>query len=178
MLHQNHRSIGIMSRLLFVVMAFQFGLPAHASQSQAQVVKKTAVKKMPKRSSANIGEVKAKEKISILKRQGGWYQIDTAKTPQGWVNMLSVRFNRAPYRSGKTGFGSVLSVVKGGHSNVTSTTGVRGFNEEDLVNSNADFLALSKMINFKVSAQNSRQFARQGKLKSRTVINMKESSDE
>ena len=174
MLYQYARSPGMNLWCLFAIVAILFASPANANQSQAQMIKNTSVKKAPARTSAIIGQVKAQQKISILQRKGGWYQIDAVHTPQGWVKMLRVRFNRTPYRSGKTGFSSLLSVVKGGHSNITTTTGVRGFNEEDLKNSRADFLALNRMISFQVSAKASRIFARQGKLTARPVANMKE----
>lgn len=106
-------------------------------------------------------------KVDIVTRNGAWYQVKTAgKT--GWVRMLSVRRSAAASGSSITGLANVAS-GRTGTGKVTTTTGVRGLDSEDLAAASFDEAQTAKAEGFRVSRKDADAFARQGKLTLRDV---------
>lgn len=107
-------------------------------------------------------------KVDIVTRNGGWYQVKSGgKT--GWVRMLSVR------RTAATASGSSISglanVASGrtGTGKVTTTTGVRGLDSEDLAAATFNEEQTAKAEGYRVSRKDAEAFAKQGKLTLRDV---------
>jgi len=146
-----------------------------------QVIKSTKLLKQPSYQSEISGAVTANESININSRKRSWYFISTNSVPQtapqagqvsGWVSMLNVRFVATAKREGELGIESLFSRVTN-DSLPTVSTGVRGFDENDLKNSKADLKQLLLLNAYIVSTEAAARFAQQGKLQT-NKINVKE----
>ena len=100
--------------------------------------------------------------VSILTRSGGWYQVK-AGSKTGWVRMLSVRRSTAAAGSSIAGLASVAS-GRTGTGKVTTTTGVRGLDSNDLATAAFNDAEISKAEHYRVSAKDALAFAKQGRL--------------
>jgi uncharacterized protein YgiM (DUF1202 family) len=106
-------------------------------------------------------------KVEIVTRNGAWYQVKTAgKT--GWVRMLSVRRSAAASGSSISGLANVAS-GRTGTGKVTTTTGVRGLDSDDLAAASFDEAQTAKAEGYRVSRKDAEAFAKQGKLSLRDV---------
>lgn len=101
-------------------------------------------------------------KVSILARNGGWYQVK-AGTRTGWVRMLSVRRTTAPAGSSVAGLASVAS-GRAGTGTISTTTGVRGLDAEELKTATFNEERIKKAEGFRVSRAAAAAFAKEGKL--------------
>lgn len=116
--------------------------------------------------AAQVAPLASGSKVGIVSRNGGWYQVKTAgKT--GWVRMLSVR-RQTVTASRITGLASVAS-GRTGTGKVTTTTGVRGLDSEDLAVATFDEAQMAKVETYRVSRPSAEAFARQAKLVVRDV---------
>lgn len=106
-------------------------------------------------------------KVDIITRSGGWYQVRTG-SKTGWVRMLSVRRNAAATGSSITGIAGVAS-GRTGTGRVTTTTGVRGLDAEDLATATFDAVQVAKAEGYRVSRKNADAFAKQAGLTVRNV---------
>ncbi|MES2918712.1 MAG: SH3 domain-containing protein [Pseudomonadota bacterium] len=106
-------------------------------------------------------------KVDILKRQGGWYQVK-AGTRTGWVRMLSVRRATAAAGSDIKGLASVAS-GRAGTGTVSTTTGVRGLDAQDLATAEFNEEQVAKAETYRASAATATAFAKAGKLVVRDV---------
>jgi len=180
-----HFKVFIKAILVFSIVLFTMGvntglafemklIEETASTSRlGQVIKKSALLKQPSYQSESAGSVAAKENINIQKRKSAWYLISTeemAKKGQmsGWINMLNVRFIATAKREGELGAASLFSSVTN-DSLPTVSTGVRGFDENDLKNAKADLKQLILLNTYTVSTGAAARFAKQGKLLANTT---------
>ncbi len=111
------------------------------------------------------------ESLEILKKQGAWLQVKTKKKT-GWVRLLSVK--RGAANTGNQSAG-VLAIASGraGTGQVVSTTGVRGLSEEDLKAAKFNETEVKTLESYTLSAEQGRQFANAGKLKTIAFANLK-----
>lgn len=115
--------------------------------------------------AAAVAPAASGAKVDILARNGGWYQVKSAgKT--GWVRMLSVRRSAAASGSSVAGIAGVVS-GRTGTGKVTTTTGVRGLDTEDLTTAAFDEAQIAKAEQYRVSRKDADAFAKQGKLTTR-----------
>lgn len=115
--------------------------------------------------AAAVAPAASGAKLDILARNGGWYQVKSAgKT--GWVRMLSVRRSAAASGSSVAGIAGVVS-GRTGTGKVTTTTGVRGLDTEDLTTAAFDEAQIAKAEQYRVSRKDADAFAKQGKLTTR-----------
>ncbi|MDF3030163.1 MAG: type 3 domain protein [Moraxellaceae bacterium] len=106
-------------------------------------------------------------KVEIVTRNGGWYQVKSGgKT--GWVRMLSVRRSAGAGGSDIAGLAGVAS-GRTGTGTVTTTTGVRGLDAQDLSTATFDEEQVKKAEALRVTAGAANAFAKQGKLAVRDV---------
>lgn len=122
------------------------------------------IKAVPFRDAKAVGTLGRGETVDILKRQGGWYQVSSAKG-NGWVRMLSVRKGAARKANEVAGLAGLAS-GRAGTGKVVATTGVRGLSEEELKAAQFNESEVNNMEAQTVSKDDSRRFAAQGKLKS------------
>ncbi len=106
-------------------------------------------------------------KVDIITRNGAWYQVKVGAMT-GWVRMLSVRRNVASTGSSIAGISSVAS-GRTGTGKVTTTTGVRGLDAQELDTAKFDAEQISKSEGYRVSAKEADAFAKAGKLTLRNV---------
>jgi hypothetical protein len=141
-----------------------------------QLVRHTNLLKNAEAKSEVITVLKAEENITIKYRQRAWYFISPtnkldislnnstnkqfANVPlSGWVNMLNVRFLAQAKREGELGFSAAFSSMSKG-TLPTVSTGVRGFDDNDLQNSQADFNQVERLHKYKVSKESAVKFAK------------------
>jgi hypothetical protein len=122
----------------------------------------------PFRDASVIGSLATGDKVEILKKQGGWFQVKTAKG-SGWVRMLSVR--RGEARKGTLDASGILGLASGraGTGRVVATTGIRGLSEEDLKAAKYDGTELKKVDSYGVTKAQAKKFAAEGNLTARKV---------
>ena len=158
-----------LGKVILLCMPFSLFASSDNGLSTAIMVKAASLQEVPKLGAKAIAELVAEQKVGILKRQGGWYQIAVDEALNGWVKLLSVRFEKSAYRPGNMGVSALWSVVKSGHSDVTATTGVRGLGEEDIKQASANINALKTMQSYQANLQEAQKFAQSGKLKARKL---------
>ena len=126
------------------------------------------IKAEPFRDAKTVGSLTAGDNVEILQKQGGWFQVESAKG-SGWVRMLSIR--RGEARKGSGDVSGVLGLASGraGTGSVVATTGIRGLSEEELKVAKYNEVELRKVESFAVTEADARRFAAEGKLVARKV---------
>jgi len=169
----------MMRRTLFAMLAaFSIVLPIQAQDAQtATALRNTELRAEPYSDAVVVTRVKAKSKLTILQRKGGWYQARDSKRRTGWLRMSTIRMGEASAQSGDSGVGQTLrflSTGRSGSSGVTVATGIRGLDSADVANATPDHAAVKKLDRFKVSAASARAFALNANLRSHDVRYVKE----
>lgn len=114
-----------------------------------------------------VVQAKAGAKVDIVTRNGGWYQVKSAgKT--GWVRMLSVRRSAAAPGSSIAGLAGVAS-GRTGTGTVTTTTGVRGLDTEELKAATFDEAQVARAESYRVSRKDAEAYAKLAKLTTRNA---------
>lgn len=126
---------------------------------QATTVDDVKLKLAPSIQSENIDDLEADTSVTILNRQGGWYQVQTPYQMQGWLKMLWLRFPVTGEES------SVLSVFSQGSSGVTVATGIRGLSEDELATGHGIPFDMSTLKHYSVSQDEALAFAQEGQLR-------------
>lgn len=156
----------------FFVAWFLLGLTLSfsASAENAVTTKETEVKGEPFSDAATLATLPPNSSVEIIKRQGGWTQVQPENGAKGWVRMLNLRLGSdAASRQGDSGIGSLFNLARKGSSGNTVTTGVRGLSEEDLRTAQANPQELKRMQQFSASAAEAQKFASAGKLQKQQV---------
>ena len=156
-------------QLIRMVLLLLLSSTAQAGES-GTTIKSDSLKDAPFADANIIATLPAASKIDILKQQGGWYQINSAKG-SGWIRMLSIR--RGAAKTGSAGSElsglAALSSGRAGTGKIVSTTGIRGLNEEELKAAKYDEKQLKLLDAYSTSRNDAQKFAAQGKL---TAIKM------
>lgn len=143
------------------------GSVAYAGESGTSV-KADELKDEPFRDAKTVAQLAVGDKVDILKKDGGWLQVKSAKG-NGWVRMLSIRKGDASKGgSNLTGLAGLAS-GRAGTGNVVATTGIRGLNEEELKTAKFDEKAVALAESYATSREAAQKFAKQGKLVARTI---------
>ncbi len=154
---------------LLILAALLPALPAAAAESGA-LLKADQLKAEPFRDANAIATLTSGEKVEILKRQGAWFRVNTAKGA-GWVRMLSVRRGEAAKASAEGEVSGLLGLASGraGTGKVVATTGIRGLDEEQLKAAKFSDSELKLSDSLVVGLAQARTFAEMGKLIPRKV---------
>ena len=126
------------------------------------------LKKEPFSDAKTIAMLAAGDKVSILKKEGGWLNVKAAKGT-GWVRMLSIRKGEPRRAAGLADNLKGLSSGRAGTGTVVATTGIRGLNEEELKAAKFDAEQLTLAEASLTTRVEAKKFADQAKLKSRSV---------
>ena len=155
---------GIAVLLPMVTLAAGMALAGDAGTA----LKADDLKAEPFRDAKTVGSLTTGDRVEILKKQGGWFQVKSGKG-SGWVRMLSIR--RGEARKGGDDAAGVLGLASGraGTGQVVATTGIRGLNEEDLKAAKYNEAELKKAESFAAPQADARKFAAEGKLVARKV---------
>lgn len=129
-------------------------------------LKSDELKAEPFRDAKTVAKLASGDKVDILKKDGGWYQVNSAKG-KGWVRMLSIRKGDA--RKGGTDASGVLALASGraGTGKVVATTGIRGLNEEELKAASFNEAELKRAESYATDKKAAAKFAASGKLAAR-----------
>lgn len=132
------------------------------------VLKPDQLKAEPFRDAKTVANLGAGDKVEILKKDGGWLQVKSAKG-SGWVKMLSIR--RGDARKGTGDAAGLLGLASGraGTGRVVATTGIRGLNEEELKAAKFDAAQLKLAESYATSRAEAKRFAAKAKLVARQV---------
>ncbi|MEO4046767.1 SH3 domain-containing protein [Pseudomonas sp. CAU 1711] len=143
--------------------------PAYAEVRSGVTVQATALRESPANDGALLQQLPAQSRLNILKRQGGWYQVQTGAGQQGWVALLAVRFDKAAGAKG----GSIGALLQGSTAVEPASgvaTGVRGISDDQLAGgTGGGSVALQQLDRYAASTGNARAFAQQGGLRSQTI---------
>jgi len=133
-----------------------------AQAESGTALKNDTLRKEPYNDAKTSGQLKRGDKVNIVRKQGAWLQVKSAKG-SGWVRLLSVR------RAASTGnqAAGVLSVASGraGTGQVVATTGVRGLTEDELKQAQFSEPETKLLESYSVSAADGAQYAKAGGLK-------------
>lgn len=126
------------------------------------------IKASPYRDAKTVGALTKGDKVELLTRRGGWYQVKSPKG-EGWVRMLSIR--RGEGRKRKIEAGELVGLASGraGTGKVVATTGIRGLTEEELKKAKYNENEVKKVESFTASAEAARKFAAAGNLAAQEV---------
>lgn len=150
--------------LVFFTLAMQ---PALAVES-GTVLKADAIKKEPYSDAKTVAMLKAGDKVSILKKDGGWLNVKSAKG-NGWVRMLSIRRGEPKKDKGVADTLMELKSGRAGTGKIVATTGIRGLNEEELRAAKFDADELRLAASYMSTRAEAQSFAGQGKLRPRSL---------
>jgi len=172
----------IRNAILFIFLCIYFCVasPVQAMASKtapttvqkANVIKATKLLDKPKFSSLTVATLQQNDLVLILKRHKAWYMVEptSKQNYSGWVNMLAVRFNGKPKRDGELGIGSLYNSATS-NTLPTTSTGIRGFDENDLKKSTADLKQLEILASYNISVERAADFAKQGQLQRQALVN-------
>lgn len=137
---------------------------AQASES-GTAIKGDELKAEPFRDAKTIGKLAAGDKIDILKKDGGWLMVKSAKG-NGWVRMLSIRRGEAHKSSAGAEMAGLAGLASGraGTGRVVATTGIRGLNEEELKAAKYNETEVKLVESYLTSKKDAQKFAAKGKL--------------
>lgn len=152
-------------RLSLMICALLLSGALHAAES-GTMLKADDIKKEPFRDAKTVAKLATGDKVDILKKDGGWYQVKSAKG-KGWVRMLNIRKGDA--RKGSGGASGVLALASGraGTGKVVATTGIRGLNEEELKAAKFNEAELKLAESYATGKPDAAKFAASGKLAAR-----------
>ncbi|MCW8929825.1 MAG: SH3 domain-containing protein [Gammaproteobacteria bacterium] len=178
------------SLLLFILLIFSYSAIAR----DAVTVRTANLKESASVNSTTIKELKKNQPLTVILRKGSWYEVNVPSSSgeiKGWVRMIDLRFNEAVQNASGQSSVSLLGSVFGEQSSHTVGTGVRGLDNEDIVNtgSNTNIMglgvisedkklenstmnmnAVKDMEKFSISHDKARFFAEQGQLRSQAII--------
>jgi uncharacterized protein YraI len=123
----------------------------------------TELKTSPDASASTVSKLPAGQSVEIGTRQGAWYQVKTAQG-DGWVRMLNVRLQSGTVRKGESTLSGIAALGQATRSNTTVATGVRGLSRADLQKAQEDPAEVAKLDQYRVSADEARQFGQAGGL--------------
>lgn len=152
-------------RTILLVLAM-LTMPLAMAAETGTALKAETMRAEPFGDAKPLGALAAGEKVSILKKDGGWLKVKSAKS-SGWVRMLSIRKGEA--RKGGSDASGVLALASGraGTGKVVATTGVRGLNEEELKAAKFNEEELKLAESYASSKPEAAKFSAQGKLVAR-----------
>ncbi|MEW5755761.1 MAG: SH3 domain-containing protein [Pseudomonadota bacterium] len=165
-----------MKRFFATICAVLLGAASVAWGAETgSMIKADELKAEPFRDAKALGKLATGDKIEILKREGAWYQVKSAKGAKGWVRMLNVRRGEAKKASATSTATGVANLASGraGTGQVVATTGIRGLNEQELKSAQFNEAELKRAESFGVPAQEAQTFAQAGKLAARKVKYLK-----
>ncbi len=151
-----------MKYLIIIVSSFLFCYSPIFAQ-QAKTIHNVKLKSSPSIKSDSIKTLKPNTSVTIIKRQGGWYHVETSPQLQGWLKMLWLRYNV------NTTPKSSFSLITQGTKGTTVATGVRGLSEDELEKGKGDPNAINEIDNYVVTAEQAKQFARAAGLEQSTI---------
>jgi adenylate cyclase len=158
-----------LSKPVFALLfAWVFAMGTAYAGEAGSALKGAEIRVEPYRDAKQVGSLASGDKVEILSRQGGWYEVKSVKG-SGWVHMLSIRRGDPTKRSIDAEGVVGLATGRGGTGQVIATTGIRGLSEEELKKAKFNESELKKVESFTATQKEVRKFAAEGKLVERKV---------
>lgn len=167
----------IKSKMVICCLLCFYSTGIFAEQITAILVKDVQLRASPSLKADTVGLLLKDSQVTILKRDGGWYQVKTPGDSIAWLSMLRVRFKSKIQQSSRKSSNKKFVSLRQGHSNITATTGVRGIGETEIKNAKPDLVSLYHAEGFRVTVDEAKVFAKQGALVAQS-IDYQESSDD
>jgi len=111
---------------------------------------------------ASVSGKAKKGDVSLIEKKGFWVKIKSGDQ-SGWTKMSNIKLN------GNSGTINLADTGRSGSGNIVSTSGARGLDGGDLINSKPDFTEFSKLQALKTTKPKGAEFASSGGLTSRTI---------
>jgi uncharacterized protein YgiM (DUF1202 family) len=135
----------------------------------AITVEDTALRAAAGNAAASVQELPADTRLRILKRQGGWYQVQTTSGQQGWLALLSVRLDKTAGAKS----GNIADLLQGSTAVQPASsvaTGVRGVTDDKLeAAAGAGSAQLQALDRYRVTASRAQAFAQSAGLRSQPI---------
>ncbi len=147
-----------------------------AAEQIATVLQPSALYAEPYSDARKLTTLKAKQQVTVLKRKGGWYQVQGGGNT-GWLRMSRVRFGAGVVERSGEGLEQTLRFLSTGRSGadgVTVATGIRGLEAADVANATPDHQAVARLERFRSSAESARRYAAGAKLKTQPLGYLKQ----
>jgi len=144
---------------ILLILPLLAAMPAMAQQ--ASVVRDTDLKNEPFADAKTITSLKAKTRVDVGERRGGWYQVKSSDGKTGWLRLTAVLLT-STQGTGDSGIGAtrqLLQTGRSGSTGVTAATGIRGLDSADVVNSKPDPEAVARLEALKANSDETRRFA-------------------
>lgn len=146
-----------------LLFAAVFAMGTAFAGEAGSALKGTEIRAEPYGDAKQVGSLATGDKVEILRRQGGWYEVKSTKG-SGWVRMLNVRRGDATKRDIDAKGVADLATGRKGAGQVVATTGIRGLTEEELKKAKFNGSELKKVESFTATPKEVREFAAEGKL--------------
>lgn len=141
-------------------------VPAAQAGEGGIAVKPDDLRAEPFRDARIVSRLAAGDKVEILKKDGGWLWIKSAKG-SGWVRMLSIRRGEARKTTAAAELSGLAGLASGraGTGRIVAATGIRGLDEEGLKTAKYNEAELKLMESYITSRAEAHKFATRGKLR-------------
>lgn len=164
-------------RLRIGALALCLGMST-AQAEPAVTARATDLQAKPQADSATLASLPENARLEVLRRSGGWSEVKTQSGQTGWVRMLNLRFEgagnqgagnkAAPTGNPLNALNNLLSTGRTSNT-ATVTTGVRGLDEADLQQAQANPAELQRARGFAVDKNAAQAFAQRSKLAANRV---------
>jgi len=142
------------------------------AEQAAVVLKDTQILDAPVISAQAITSIPKDAQVTLLKRKGGWYKIETEEHEVGWLRMLKVRFI-SEQESNQKSIAKILreTAIMPPASGVSS--GVRGMSSDEMdknIKQDSQPIEFEQLKNFIPAEESVREFAEEGKLRTQDSV--------
>ncbi|MBE0509657.1 MAG: SH3 domain-containing protein [Chromatiales bacterium] len=164
---------------LFALLLLTLSIPVTASTLAGVVLQDSSLHAEPFSDAQQLGSLAARSTITVLQRQGGWYQVRDGQQREGWLHMSRVRLGGAASGSsvdlqGLSQAQRLLQSGRSGSSGTTVATGIRGLDAEDLGKASPNHQAVRQLAAYQADARAARQFAELAQLHQQSVAYLRE----
>lgn len=128
----------------------------------------------PNATAIPLIQLQGEEQVMIIDRQGGWYQVKASVEALGWLRLFHLQFKQERYQPDNLPIRELTGLVRGGHRQVTSSTGVRGLDKVSIANAKPDFEQLLLLRSYQQSVVEAQQFASQAQLQADRSVQLRE----
>lgn len=147
---------------LLLVLLFTLGVGLLQAAETGQLLLNSELKREPFLDAPTLVTLNSGAEVGVLKRQGGWLQIESLDKQTGWVKMSSVKITGSAAAKGDSGLGELWNVARSGRSGntgVTVATGVRGLGAEELKNAKPDPEAVARLKRYAATRADAESYA-------------------
>lgn len=159
------------TNFLLMMLMLSWSIVAAAGES-GQTLVAVELKSEPYLDAKTLATLPANNPVEVVKRQGGWLQVQPAGNAAGWVKMTAIKLDGAANAKGDSGLAALWNAGQSGRSGstgITVATGVRGLGVEELKNASPNPEALKKMQGYAVSRSDAESYASKARLQRQAI---------